>query len=253
MRNFPVSKYFNYVRTILDTTSDFSRPDTKDEDIKVFFGLADEAEEYTLFSVADQFRRIASELQYRAGALTNEEARPFVQELMNRLEDDSARHVVMMIEPDHVRYLENAQFFDPTDDPKKPKVSVNFPSAGEDISEAGKCLACGRGTACVMHLQRVMEVGLEVLAKTLGSGPKNDWGKYLEAIDKELQARMKASGARTPEEQFYAEAHATFDSVRRAWRNPSMHVDRAYTQEHAEEILIAARSFMRHLATRLSE
>src|ERR1035441_10053543 len=104
-----------------------------------------------------------------------------------------------------------------------------------------------------MHLNRVMEVGLAALAKAVGVGPQNDWGKYLKEIDEKLQDRLVKSGARSPDEQFYAEAHVTFDGVRRAWRNPTMHVDKTYTVEHAEEILIAARSFMRHLATRLSE
>ncbi len=32
-----------------------------------------------------------------------------------------------------------------------------------------------------------------------------------------------------------------------------MHIDKTYTEERAEEILIAVRSFMRHLATKLQE
>ncbi len=130
---------------------------------------------------------------------------------------------------------------------------MQFSTANEDIAEAGKCLACGRATACVMHLNRVMEVGLKALAAAGGVGPQNNWGKYLSEIEQELQRRMKASGARTADEQFYAEAHAMFDSVRRAWRNPTMHVAKTYTEERAEEILIAVRSFMRHLATKLHD
>ncbi len=76
---------------------------------------------------------------------------------------------------------------------------------------------------------------------------------YLREIDIKLRQRMATSGARTSEEQFYAEAHITFDAVRRAWRNPTMHVDKTYTPERAEEILTSVRSFMRHLATWLSD
>jgi hypothetical protein len=173
-------------------------------------------------------------------------------EVMNRIEDETNRQIVMVIEPTYLTYFSNPQFFDPKDATAN-KVSIQFSSAAEDIAESGKCLACGRGTACVMHLGRVAEVGLKALAQALGVGAKNDWGKYLEEIDKELQKRMKASGARTPDEQFYAEGHITFDSVRRAWRNPTMHVEKTYTEERAEEILIAVRSFMRHLATKLHD
>ena len=134
------------------------------------------------------------------------------------------------------------------------QVAENFAGAAEDIAEAGKCLALDRGTACVMHLQRVLECGLDVLGKTVGvAKPLRDWGKYVTEIAAELERRFKASGARTPDEQFYAEAHVTYDAIRRAWRNPSMHFDKTYTLDHAADIFNSVRSFMKHLATRLHE
>lgn len=133
------------------------------------------------------------------------------------------------------------------------EVFNKFSSANTDIFEAGTCLALERGTACVMHLMRVVEAGLKSLASALNVGPQNDWGSYLREIDKELTARIKASGARTADEQFYAEAAVTLDGVRRAWRNPTMHIANEYSPDRAEEILIAVRSLMRHLATKLSE
>ncbi len=50
----------------------------------------------------------------------------------------------------------------------------HFSSANNDIFEAGTCLALERGTASVMHLMRVAEVGLKTLAKALNIGPQND-------------------------------------------------------------------------------
>jgi hypothetical protein len=247
MKPFPVSMYLSYVRSFQDSA--FGASENSNADIEAVEKFATEAEEYSLLSVADQFRRIANTISRGSSP---SEIKLLFQELMNRLEDDCDRHVVMMIEPDHVKYVENSQFFDPID-PSQNKVSVQFPSAAEDIAESGKCLGCGRATACVMHLLRVMESGLKALAKDVGVGPQNDWGKYLDGINKELQHRLAASGARTPDERFYSEAHVTFDGVRRAWRNPTMHVDKTYTVEHAEEILIATRSFMRHLATRIQD
>lgn len=132
------------------------------------------------------------------------------------------------------------------------EVADHFPEAGEDIAEAGKCLALDRGTACVMHLQRVLECGLDALGKAVGVvKPLRDWGKHVDEIAKELERRFKASGARTPDEQFYAEAYVTFDAIRRAWRNPSMHVEKTHTPDQAEAIFVAAKTFMQHLATRL--
>jgi hypothetical protein len=128
-----------------------------------------------------------------------------------------------------------------------------FPSARYDISEAGTCLALERGTACVMHLMRVCEDGIKVLAAALSVPQQNNWGAYLQRIDEALNARVRASGARSSDEQFYAEVRVTLDGVRIAWRNPTMHIENSYSPERAEEILISVRSLMRHLATRLSE
>lgn len=132
-------------------------------------------------------------------------------------------------------------------------VFTAFPSANNDIFEAGTCLALERGTASVMHLMRVVEVGLKALAAAVGVGAQGDWGGYLREIDKALEARTKAAGKRTSDEQFYAEARVTLDGVRMAWRNATMHVENNYSPERAEEILIAVRGLMRHLATKLSE
>jgi hypothetical protein len=133
------------------------------------------------------------------------------------------------------------------------EVFDKFPSARNDISEAGTCLALERGTACVMHLMRACEVGLKVLAAAHSVPPQSNWGAYLQRIDDALNARIRASGARSLDEQFYAESRVTLDGVRRAWRNPTMHIENNYSPERAEEILISARALMRHLAARLSE
>jgi len=164
----------------------------------------------------------------------------------SRVPDDLIGQVLLAIDPGKVHlYNQPAIFGD--------EVFKAFGSANEDISEAGTCLALDRGTACVMHSMRVIEVGLTVLAGTVGVGKKNDWGSYLRDIDAELTKRIKASGARSVDEQFYAEAASTIDNMRRAFRNPTMHPEKAYSTERAEEILDSVGSFMRHLATKLHE
>jgi hypothetical protein len=258
MKPFDVGKFLGVMRTFQGLSSDPKYADDAKLSVseKSKKGLldsmkffADECEELALPATSDQIKRMSNKIS------TSEdfsELMKLLPEAMNRLEDECKRKTMLFVEASHIEYFSNAQFFDPKDEGEA-KVSAQFSSAAEDIAESGKCLACGRGTACVMHLGRVMEVGLKALAKAVGVGGQNDWGKYLEEIDKELQKRMKASGARSLDEQFYAEAYVTFDSVRRAWRNPTMHVDKTYTEERAEEILIAVRSFMRHLARKLHD
>ena len=254
MKPFPVSKFLGYVRGFerLHASAEGPGPLTESEregEIQALAEMADEADVYSLFLTADQFRRIRQAYVDRASF---QQIKAMFADLLNRLEDECRRHLMVMVDPAHVDYIGNPQFFDSTD-VSGSKVSMQFPSAAEDIAEAGLCIAFGRATACVMHLNRVMECGLAALAGALDVDPQNDWGKYLSEIEHELQNRLKASKARTPEEQFYAEAQITFDGVRRAWRNPTMHVDRTYSPERAEEILLSVRSFMRHLATKLHD
>jgi hypothetical protein len=259
MKPFDLFRLLKLVRSLegLSTSMRGDSPDPMPDDFKPSVidrskNMLKLCEECGLTSASDQLDRMISEVQNKS-QITYREFRAFLPELLNRIEDESKRQLVMAIDTRLARdYFLNSQFFD-ADDPAVNKVSVQFSTASEDIAEAGKCLACSRGTACVMHLNRVMEVGLQALASGMGIGKQNDWGKYLSAIDTELQKQLKASGARSADEQFYAEAHVIFDSVRRAWRNPTMHVDKTYTEERAEEILISVRSFMRHLATRLHD
>jgi hypothetical protein len=128
-----------------------------------------------------------------------------------------------------------------------------FPSANDDIYEAGMCLSLDRYTACVMHLMRAMEIGLRTLGATLEIKPQNDWGGTLREIEKALEARLAVTKARSADEIFYADVAAQIDNVRLAYRNPTMHPDRTYSLERAEDIFVATRSLMRHLATELSE
>lgn len=148
--------------------------------------------------------------------------------------------------PEYLKYYSNPKLFGD-------EVFDRFSSANDDIFEAGACLAFERSTACVMHLMKVLEVGLAALAQELGADKQNDWGSYIREIGKKLDARAKGAKARSGDEQFFAEAGASFDRMKRAWRNPTMHPDRSYSQQRAEEILLAVKSFMIHLSTKLRE
>jgi hypothetical protein len=173
--------------------------------------------------------------------------RHYAQDLVNRFKDEMTSRLVFTIPHSRASYFEATAplFGDP--------VFNAFPSANDDIAEAGSCLALGRGTACVMHLNRALECGLAALAKAVGVTKQNDWGGYIREIGRELDARTKVAGARSDDEQFYAESVANFDRLRRAYRNPTMHPEKTYSQDRAEEIYLATKSFMDHLAGRLSE
>jgi len=170
----------------------------------------------------------------------------FRDEMKMRVADELATKMVFLISGGKAAYFNSPNLFGDA-------VFNAFPSANEDIAEAGTCLALERGTACVMHLNRVVEAGLAILAAVLGVPKQNDWGAYLREIDKQLAALIKSSGARTSDEQFYAEAATSIDHMRRAWRNPTMHPEKTYSPERAEEVLQSVRSFIHHLATKIHE
>jgi hypothetical protein len=140
------------------------------------------------------------------------------------------------------------------------QVSDQFPSAGFDIEEAANCLALGRSTACVMHLARVVEVGLKsarmgLQLPPLPIGKQSNWGEVLHQIWDEVGSRNKAADPvwMRQEKPFYENVHSDLSSVKNAWRNPSMHADKSYDAERAGDIFNMTKSFMRHLAQHLDE
>ena len=80
-------------------------------------------------------------------------------------------------------YPERESFYQ-DDDLFGASVSANFGSASRDIKEAGTCYATDRATACVMHLMRVLEVGLSTLAGAVGvSFDRRNWENIINDIE----------------------------------------------------------------------
>ncbi len=153
-------------------------------------------------------------------------------------------------------YLENKQ-------PFGEHVFNHFSSANFDIEEAGKCFASARYTACVMHLQRVLEVALKSYATLLGAmqlitTPQPSWQVVLQTTAKEIRDRNDRQNTSknwisNEEKEFCESVQPFLEAVKTAWRNPSMHVDKMYLEEIAEDIYIATRRFMKQLAEHLNE
>lgn len=128
-------------------------------------------------------------------------------------------------------------------------MATKFVPANQDIEEAGKCLALSRGTATVFHLMRVMEAGLKALAKPLGIPYAPTWESYITQIGTKIGEKHKRKTAKWKrEEPFFRDVLGDLQTVKIAWRNPTMHIVRHYTPEEAEEIFRAVRGFMKRLA-----
>lgn len=124
-----------------------------------------------------------------------------------------------------------------------------FPSADEDIAEAGRCLALRRNTACVFHLMRAMEDALRTLATAIGADifdAKRDqfmpWGQIVSNV------KQRIPHLPSDKQDEWLEVHNLLWGVGKAWRNKTMHPEKTYTDEQTEIVFEAVRGFMRHLA-----
>lgn len=140
----------------------------------------------------------------------------------------------------------NSKFALSDEPPFGVEVDDAFPKAAEEISEASKCLAFQRNTACVFHLMRAMELAVGRLSQEIGTGQSADkgWGQILSDIGAAIEKMPKGTNRNQ-----WSESHSHLYHVKQAWRNDTMHPKKTYTDEQAQSVFDAVRSFMMHLAT----
>lgn len=126
------------------------------------------------------------------------------------------------------------------------EMTDKIPAIAEDADEAAKCLALSRPTACVFHLMRVMELGVQKLGETLGVAlvSEKNWQNILDETNKAIKA-LDHKQSRT---KALAEVSSHLYGVKVAWRNEVMHPKQTYTPEEAEAIFNNVRTFIRELA-----
>jgi hypothetical protein len=131
-------------------------------------------------------------------------------------------------------------------------VTDHFQSASYDIAEAGKCLSLARGTAAVFHLMRALECGMKELASALKVPYCPSWDAYIGKINTALGKNYKdKSEAERKAEPALRSIVGDLLSVKHAWRNSTMHIEKTYTEEDAEQILITSKSLMDSLTKHL--
>ena len=196
---------------------------------------------------AEATRRIVN--AFSSGDITFKSLDELGQYLLQILYDEMRSRLFFSMEPSKQSYIQEKHQFGA-------EVTLAFPSATIDIEEAGKCLAFDRATACVFHLMHVMEAAVRVLENNLKLPPSNNpsWESILKNCESELKKR---AADKSPEwesnKSFFTEAIAMLRSVKDAWRNPTMHVEKTYTEEQALDIWNVVKVYMRHLATKLKE
>jgi hypothetical protein len=221
---------------------------------KLFRDVSDELKVLGLDASADQADRICSRLENESEfEFTWSEYAESTKALYERIEDETNRRNFFTLSPTKVSYYENAATL------FGEQVNKSFPSAQSDIEHAAKCYAYGQNTAAVFHFMRVMEFGLRSLGKSLNNpaldAKKNpSWESILEKCDKELKRPLADRSAEwRANDVFFSAATANLRSVKDAWRNPTMHVERDYDDEQALSVINAVKGFMQHLAGKLCE
>ena len=181
--------------------------------------------------------------------ISHDELAHMFEELDNRIIDETKSRKFFSIELGKELLFDGRSQFGSS-------VIEAFPSTLVDIEEAGICMAFERWTASIFHLMRVMEIALNVLGEVLNVIPSTNrnWYYILNKCDAELTKSLQQRCSEwAADDAFFSGATTFLRSVKDAWRNPTMHVEKIYTKEQAEDIWNAVKGFMRHLATKLKE
>jgi hypothetical protein len=169
-------------------------------------------------------------------------------EVTVRMRDEMSLKQFFAIDSNHL------MLFEPQSPLFGQDVFDTFPEANGDIAEAGKCLALQRGTAAVFHLMRVLESGLKKLADQLGIPYAPSWESYTSQLTSLLEG--KNYGKLTDEQRkkipFYRNCLGDIQSIKIAWRNPTMHIVNSYSLEEATIIFDTSKQFMKHICSGIS-
>jgi hypothetical protein len=135
-----------------------------------------------------------------------------------------------------------------------------FPSTKEDAKAGVDYYALGHNNAAVFCCALVLEKGLKALAADVGlTFDVQQWKNILDEIESTI-AEIRNHGipgtdkaAKDARLQFLSEAAKDFFYFKDAWRNYVAHGHAEYDEHQALGVLEHTRSFMNHLASKISE
>lgn len=126
-----------------------------------------------------------------------------------------------------------------------------FKKAHADVASAGRCLAIGEGTACVMHLSRALEASVQNLSRRLGVtgvGPQTSWRGLTGRMADEIKKMQETTYAKKKKKNEWEDASVNLHHLGSVWRNKNMHPAEHYTPSQAKDVFDACRVFMTALA-----
>ena len=175
--------------------------------------------------------------------LDNNKLMNLANELNIRIRDELEDRVSFMLSSG------KAQFYNPVLPIWGKEIQDKLPNLIEDIAEANNCFALERYTACVFHLMRVMERAVQKYANKLGISEAitcdEEWQRILNLARGQLNVLYpKPKG---PDRIKHESIISNLESIKNAWRNPTMHPKATYTEEETKAILFAVEIFMKNL------
>lgn len=168
-----------------------------------------------------------------------------IVELQSRLAQELSHHVFMRIE--------SPQYYG-----KSPRfaqmVTEIYPEIAHDVVEAGNCLAMDRGTACVFHLMRIIEFGLQRIGGRLKIEKihNKNWQQVLSQISVAVSRMPESTTALRKKKEGYTEVVALFETVKMAWGDGAIELKPAHSTKEAEALLCAVNKFMVQVASVLN-
>jgi hypothetical protein len=162
--------------------------------------------------------------------------------------DELDKRYCAFIPSDKVEFFEQNKLFG--DD-----VWGAFPEARDEIKSVGNCLAADLNTACVFHLMRVAEIGLQKLARSLKVKLPCQiefatWGNITSAISDELQ-KIKSSrktSARDKKLQHCSQLLLDIKAFQYLWRDPVSHLRGTFDALQARSAFNHVNGFMQKVS-----
>lgn len=224
-----------------DAARRFLTNEEKDGVIKGLNEISSACQSLLLLTAIPQLGRIKNILNRRSCEVL--ELTALLKDLKNRIDDGLRDKVCIVLMEADVNHYSKPELLGR-------RVVEKFGGAVSDVEEAGNCLALGRGTACVFHLMRVMEVGVQTFGKKLHvalTGEKT-WQRILDELNKPIRNMPTRTKPQTSRKEEFAALHAQLYNVKLVWRNNVMHPKASYSPEEAGDIFKHVDIFMRHLA-----
>lgn len=170
-----------------------------------------------------------------------------IAELRSRIDDELASYEFLLLDHAQRTALEDRDQFGPD-------VKRAFPDTTWGIREAKHCYAFERYTACGYHLQCVLQLGVEELARRFNViYAHKDWSTILRDLKTAVTAMendpaWKCLPNWRDHREFYNRALGYLDVEKTGWRNPLAHSRTRLEPEDARLMMDNVRAFMQQMS-----